>query len=512
MTNGIENITFVPSGPGWSRPGVVFTAASVTLLAAFLIPLPAKIMDVLWVCTFCLAIATTFICVSAKNSSDLAGFVPLIFGLTLLRLAAQSAAARAIIQDRPAGALLGLTGSALAASWPLAAVLICLLLSAVIVFVVFASCQRITHAAAGYIRRILPLKRMGLETDLRLGGIDDEQAEALARRVVSESRFFADMNGTGMLMRAEAAICMFILLTCLMLPVLGDSIDSPDNGSSAAPLVVALSLFTLIPAVVVAVSCGALLNKDTLTLKADAQNGSPAPGQAKKIRVVALDAETDTGSSQPPPETRPDIPAEQIAEFEPQPSPEQRAALPVSMDISCRNAKEYYEKLSSLICTVEAQPRVILLAADKVHSLPITVAVNIAIRLAQKKHKVLLVDTDNERNAIAHVFDLNPDELQKKVKSSSLENLSVCCVPAEKLNRFLQKTDILTHFGATLIYTPNVMLLGAVNNKQQTPAPGAFYFIDGQVPDPGRKVADKLKCCSWLCLVPSIQSILTPKP
>ena len=68
------------------------------------------------------------------------------------------------------------------------------------------------------------------------------------------------------------------------------------------------------------------------------------------------------------------------------------------------------------------RPRVIIvLASDKVHSLPVTVAVNIAIRLAQKKQKVLLVDTDDERNAVAHVFDLNPEvHVQKKIQTQLL--------------------------------------------------------------------------------------------
>jgi hypothetical protein len=509
MANGVQNIRFVPSGRGWSRPGIVFTAASVTLLAAFLVALPAKILDILWICSFCLAVATTIICILAKSSSDLAGFVPLIFGLTLLRLAAQAGTARSIIQDEPAGVLLGWTGSALAVSWPLGAVLVCLLLSLVFVFVVFTSCQRITLASIGYLRRILPLKRMGIETDLRLGIIDDVQAGALARRVVSESRFFADMNGTGLLMRAESAICMFILLACLVLPAMSGAVHQAAGTNllmGTAPLVAALSLFTLIPATVVAASCGVLMNKDTLALKSDEQNASSATGQTKKITVVALDSETEGNSGQPNPD---DTRSEGPAEFEPQVFPASRASLPVPMDISCRNANEYYEKLSRLICTIDAQPRVILLASDKVHSLPVTVAVNIAIRLAQKRQKVLLVDTDLERNAVAQVFDLDPDTIQKKIKPSSLENLSVCSVSAEKLKIFLRKTETLNHFGVTLIYAPNITRLGA---KDEYPAhPGAFYFVDEYKPNTGQTAAEKLDFCSWLCLVPSIQSVLETK-
>ena len=175
--DSVNDMEFDLSRPGRSRPGVVFTIAPLILLVVFLIPLPVKLLDALWICSFCLSGAVTIICIAAQSSSDLIGFIPMISGLTFLRLVAQAGTARHIIRDEPAGILLGLTGSALASGWPLAAVLICLLLALVIIFVVFISCQKITLAANGYLRQILPLKRMGSRdrsSDWRI--IDDDQA------------------------------------------------------------------------------------------------------------------------------------------------------------------------------------------------------------------------------------------------------------------------------------------------------------------------------------------------
>jgi Zn-dependent M28 family amino/carboxypeptidase len=151
-----------------------------------------------------------------------------------------------------------------------------------------------------------------------------------------------------------------------------------------------------------------------------------------------------------------------------------------------------------------------LLASDKVHSLPVTVAVNIAIRLAQKKQKVLLVDTDMERNAVAQVFDLDGLLMQKKVQPSCFENLSVCGVSADKLNKFLRKAEILSRFDTILLYTPNVPLVQPVREKGAV-RPGVFFFVDDESTHAEQEAVEKLGFCSWLCLIPSLQSVLDLK-
>jgi hypothetical protein len=221
---------------------------------------------------------------------------------------------------------------------------------------------------------------------------------------------------------------------------------------------------------------------------------------------VTLDSkEEDVAVPEPLPKA-----GEYVVEFEPQRESVSVAKGPVIQDISCRNQKEYYEKLSRIICSAQEKLRVILLASEKLHSLPVTVPVNIAIRLSQKGQKVLLVDADPQRNAVANVFDLNPEVLKTKVVPSSLENLSVCSVPEGRLHRFLQKEKILSRFDTTLIYAPQVPEFKAVQG--QAVKPGAFYFIDGKTDVADQRAVEQLAFCVWIGMVPSIQSVLKGRP
>jgi hypothetical protein len=519
----------------WSRPEVVFIVAAIVLLASFLIPLPSKALDIVWVCVFCLAGAVTLICTAAKSSADLMGFVPLISFLTLLRLMLQGVIARKILQDQYTGMLMSRAGGLLTDNLALGAILVCLILAAIVVVIIFAACQKITSCANNYLLQIFPLKRIGIETDLRMGVIDETGAKALAKRIITEYRFFSGMNGTSLLMRGEAAICIFILLACLIMPIVQGTVQvsGAEFIAKMAPPVVTLALFTLVPAVIVAAACGALMGKDTLTLRAEGDGAIPHP--SKKIKIVARDTGTEeeiellnpdfaihsggenalvenpvfSAQEHVSKEDVEDLLSQAQAPKDELPMAGKVKAGPLAMpvEIPCRDAAEYYEKLSRMICMVESAPRVVLLAAEKVNSLPVTVAVNIAIQLAQKKQKVLLVDTDTARHAMAQVFEMDPATMLKKVQSSCFENLSVCSVPAAKLDKLLSKKKILEHFGTTLIYTPNAPDLH-FKAKDAAAVPNAFYFTDKSDFAFKMTASEIFACCESLRLVPDLQSVL----
>lgn len=476
------------SCPAWSRPEIVFVIISVTLLPAFLIPLPEILLDISWGFTFCLAGAAIIICLSAQHSSDLAGFVPVVSGLVLLRLVVLASSARRIIEQEPTGILINSFGGLIAGNRPLGAVLICLLLGVICVTVIFASCQRITAASRNYIEHVLPLKKIGLETDLHMGILNETNSKTLFRRIVSEFRFFSGMNGSSLLMRSESAICIFILLGCLILPVFSEQfqlVSGMEYIARAAPSVLALSLFTLPTGLIVSAACGSLMRKEMLTLRVE--EGSSRP-PAKTISLLC----SETGDKEDVELINPEFVEHEdvdsrVIEFEPsfattgadgtKPQAE-TAALDFdrgSVEILCHDASEYYETLCNVICTLDSKPHKALLASDRLQSLPATVAVNVAILLARQQQNVLLVDTDSRRNAIARIFEANPEDLRHNVMTSCLEKLSLFSVPAARLSEFLQDSSIAESYDTTLIYMPDSSEL-EVSGDLSGNKPDVFYF------------------------------------
>ncbi|MBL7214743.1 MAG: hypothetical protein ISS71_03585 [Phycisphaerae bacterium] len=125
-----------------------------------------------------------------------------------------------------------------------------------------------------------------------------------------------------------------------------------------------------------------------------------------------------------------------------------------------------YDNLLTTIKKQNGRFQRLLLAAGSLNDLPVTIPVNVAVRIAQT-HKCLLVDLDIRRNAIARVFDLEATETSGAFKTGScptpLENLSVW--PARNFERLRQTNfrPLLERAGKKydyiLIYAPYLTTL-----------------------------------------------------
>jgi hypothetical protein len=140
---------------------------------------------------------------------------------------------------------------------------------------------------------------------------------------------------------------------------------------------------------------------------------------------------------------------------------------------SLENAKDsdYYDTIAELIATKSAdEAKTILIAAESIQELPVTIPVNIAIQLAQKGQKCLLIDLDLERDAISKVFDVDSTDHTDKVQTKAMATAT--CIsnlwiwPASNFGKSDRDVDVTnindviaslkSHYDRLIIYAPNV--------------------------------------------------------
>jgi len=123
---------------------------------------------------------------------------------------------------------------------------------------------------------------------------------------------------------------------------------------------------------------------------------------------------------------------------------------------------DFYESLvNGLLASAGSKTAVLLLGAENVQRMPVTVAVNAAFRLAGENKKCLVIDADLERRAVAEAFDVTAGKNGRMAEpaQSCIDNLWVWTVgQAEDAGVKIAETIAAAEgkFASVVIYAPQI--------------------------------------------------------
>jgi hypothetical protein len=346
----------------------------------------------------------------------------------------------------------------------------------VVGIVIYWATKRITKASLRFVFEIMPLKKIGIETELNAGILADHKAEELKDKVRRETHFYLNMAGVTKLMRCDAAMAGVVVLVTVAGQMAITTIDrmTPDADiltQTYVSLATGAAILALGPAAIIALASTYLLGKGSLGLGGDGPDNQPQCSET--IEIVS----EETGQSEEVELLNPDFAEagnrqgvnlkngqrdESIARFEPVAQSE--AGGRQSKSISCiqkySSVEDYYNDIAGRIENLPTEQKAVLFAAESVAELPVTVAVNVAIRISKKNCRCLLIDADEGRNAIAEVFEMEPGRMQDEPAGSCIENLSIWAdgdlagrdtqYPQERIKTFASQYD------RVIIYAPNM--------------------------------------------------------
>lgn len=481
----------------WSHTAAVLAAAAAAILIGGLIPWPTLALDICWVAVLCIALGASITFPAASSTPDLKGFVPMLSIPALMRLVLVAATLHRLLGDRPVGTVITATGQILTVVWPLGMALVYLAAAAFLTVVIYAACQKIAAAADRYRRQIYPLKRIGIQTDLKMGVIADDQSRILAEKVEQESQLFAELSGAALLMRIEAGLEIAAMLTAMLWPLVGKNAASFEAAGIAAA--VGLGALSLIPAALSAMAAAYLAGKDSLTLRA-------APPQTPPAGRTFTLVDQETGKTEEVELLNPDFTAKsekmldaadaQIAEFE----PSQMTPLIEKLTLTSGSETSYYRQLAEHAAALTQGGKVVLFASEQVADLPVTVFVNTAIQLLQKGQNILLVDADKDRNALWQVFDIPPERLNSGICATGFEGLDVLSLWGDAAWVKAALAEAAGKYSAILVYAPHKDAWPRLAETAGQPKPAAFVFgiDDANAADTLADVAEGLQFCRQL--------------
>jgi len=282
----------------FARNDFIFTAAALSLFGGLLLPVPVRLLDVLWVLSLCLSAALLLITISAKDAGELSSFPLLLVVASVLRIALTVASARLIFLGGTCGAVVETIGKGIAAAGsPVRTIIIAPLVAVVVGIVIYGATKRITKASLRFVLEIMPLKKIGIETDLNAGIVDEHKAEELKDRIRRETHFYLNMAGVTKLMRCDAAMAGMVVLVTVAGQMAITTIDkmTPDANvltQTYVSLATGAAILALGSAVIIALASAYLLGKSSLSLGGG--NSDDQPQCSETIEIIS----EETGESE----------------------------------------------------------------------------------------------------------------------------------------------------------------------------------------------------------------------
>ncbi len=452
--------------------GALFTAAVTALLAGLILPGKAMALDILWVFSLSATAAILLISLLAKNITELKGFELLVAAATLLRMAVNINSAKLIFLHGYGGTVIETFGKVICASGTLWIASISLPITVVAAILIFAAAKRITNLSDNFGSEIMPIKQAGIETDLAGGMITAEDAARLNESVNKECLFYLNISDIARLFRLDAVAASIMVGVLIVLQTLLSStgISGPAAAiQNAAGAVGGAAALALAPGMIIAMASAYLLAKACQSVAAEEKKGRTRP--RKTIEVIT----TDTGETEEVELLNPEFAdqddaseaaaqrTENIANFEPPASRQEISQdepniIPVGHKF--KNIEDYYDDIAKHITDLDSEEMPVLLAAENINELPVTVAVNVAVRISQTSGKTLLIDADPARNAISKAFDISTEKIADDGADTCIDNLSVWTddtletIDAEKLDDKMAR--LKNRYEKIIIYAPNM--------------------------------------------------------
>jgi hypothetical protein len=341
-----------------ARRQFLFAAYAGIVLLGVLFGVPAAVVDVLLICTGCFAAGLVLIVLMARKMEEVTSFPRLVMAATCLHLVTTVAAARRVIlSEGQVGMIAGSVGARLVE------------LSAVLCAIVFLCIAGVSVAVMVTAVRHLRTRAV-LNIAVLAGGPQAGGKDAAARLA-----FNTGMGWAARYIILDAVTA--VLLLCIA--VGGAGVIGTMEQVNYVAAAVGAGIVSLAPAVAVALAAAGLMAKGFVACKTEEQ-ASRASGKPAEAAVVAEPAQTaKTGAKE--------------AVFD-EPS-------------SVRAEREYQRIADMLLEGRGKEAKVILMAARNSAEMGVTLPVNVAAKIAERKRRCLIVDMDVSRDAVAKAFDLS---------------------------------------------------------------------------------------------------------
>lgn len=239
----------------------------VAIIALMVLPLPLLILDTLVAISIVFGLVLVLMSVYVSTPLQFSVFPSVLLLSTLYRLALSVATTRMILLHGDAGHIIDTFGNMVAGGNLVVGLVVFLIITLVQFIVIAKGAERVAEVAARFSLDAMPGKQLSIDSDLRSGLIDKNEARRKRREIELESKFNGSMDGAMKFVKGDAiagiVIILINLLGGLAIGVMQLDMDMSDAMAKYSILTVGDGMVAQIPALLAAMSAGLIVTRAT---------------------------------------------------------------------------------------------------------------------------------------------------------------------------------------------------------------------------------------------------------
>lgn len=252
-------------GAARSYSDVALAFGVVAIIALMILPLPALLIDALVAVNILFGVGLLLLAIYIPRPTAFSSFPSVLLLSTLFRLALSIAITRMILLEGDGGHIIAAFGNMVVGGNLVVGLVVFLIITVVQFIVVAKGAERVAEVAARFTLDGMPGKQLSIDSDLRAGLIDKDEARRRRRLLEIESQLHGSLDGAMKFVKGDAVagivIIVINLLGGLAVGVLQRGMALSDALHAYSILTIGDGLVAQIPALLSSISAGLVVTR-----------------------------------------------------------------------------------------------------------------------------------------------------------------------------------------------------------------------------------------------------------
>ncbi|MDN5087511.1 flagellar biosynthesis protein FlhA [Aliarcobacter butzleri] len=276
---------------------LIAVALFLSMLAIIIVPLNQEALDFFISVSLAISFLILLISLYIQKPADLTTFPTLILILVVFRLALSIATTRSILGEGHNGpdavsSIITAFGQFVVGGNMVIGIIIFIILVLINFMVVTKGATRVAEVTARFTLDSMPGKQMAIDADLNAGFIDDIQAQARRKALISEANFYGAMDGSSKFVKGDAIASIIITLVNLIGGILvglfQHNLSIAQAGETYTILTIGDGLVSQIPALLLSTATAIITRSNTDDEKFATQTVNQLIKDSKSLILVGI--------------------------------------------------------------------------------------------------------------------------------------------------------------------------------------------------------------------------------